>query len=246
MFDDVVTSELIKFADEDKKAIFPRFFKTGKGEYGEGDKFLGVTVPNVRIVAKQHLDAEKDDITLLLASQWNEVRLCALLIMVEKHLLSTKRSWINRNGEKAAETLQKQLFELYLSHTDRINNWNLVDLSAPVVVGDYLLGRSHDVLYRLANSNLLWDQRIAVVSTSAFIRHGDLKDIFSLSELMLHNPHDLMHKAIGWMLREAGKQDKAALEAFLDRYACEMPRTMLRYSIEKFPEEERKRYLQKK
>jgi 3-methyladenine DNA glycosylase AlkD len=246
MFDETVISELKAFADERKSITLSRFFKTGKGEYGEGDRFLGIIVPDIRIVAKRHTDADTNGIALLLDSQWNEVRLCALLIMVEKCRLTHKRSWLKLHDDAEAELIRKQLFDLYLSHTDHINNWNLVDLSAPTVVGEYLIDKPHDVLYRLADSNWLWNQRIAVVSTVTFIRQGDLKDIFALAELLLRHPHDLMQKAIGWMLREAGKQNKGALEAFLDDHANEMPRTMLRYAIEKFPAEERQTYLKMK
>ena len=159
-------------------------------------------------------------------SKWHEVRLCALLIMVEK-------------SKKKDETLRKQLFDLYLAMTERINNWDLVDLSCRFIIGEYLLDKSHERLYQLAQSQLLWDNRIAIVSTYAFIRKGQLEDTYALSDLMMHHPHDLMHKAIGWMLREAGKRNPERLYAYVMEHRADMPRTMLRYAIEKFSSKER-------
>lgn len=221
-----ITSELQALSDDEKREIFPRFFKAGKGEYGEGDRFLGVTVPNIRAIAKLHKDISLDEIRDLMQSEWHEVRLCALLIMVEK-------------SKKKDEALRQQLFDLYLSQTDRINNWDLVDLSCRFIVGEYLLDKSRDILYQLAQSPLLWDNRIAIVSTYAFIRKGQLEDTYALSDLMMHHPHDLMHKAIGWMLREAGKRDANRLYNYVMSHRADMPRTMLRYAIEKFSPAER-------
>ena len=222
----LITDELQAFSTEEKREVLPRFFKTGKGEYGEGDHFLGVTVPDTRTVAKQHKDISLDEIRNLMQSEWHEVRLCALLIMVEK-------------SKKKDETLRKQLFDLYLSQTSRINNWDLVDLSCRFIVGEFLLDKSRDILYQLAQSPLLWDNRIAIVSTYAFIRKGQLDDTYVLSDLMMKHPHDLMHKAIGWMLREAGKRDPERLYDYVMNHRAEMPRTMLRYAIEKFGSKER-------
>ena len=221
-----ITSELQALSDDEKREIFPRFFKAGKGEYGEGDRFLGVTVPNIRAIAKLHKDISLDEIRDLMLSEWHEVRLCALLIMVEK-------------SKKKDEALRQQLFVLYLSQTDRINNWDLVDLSCRFIIGEYLLDKSRDILYQLAHSPLLWDNRIAIVSTYAFIRKGQLEDTYALSDLMMHHPHDLMHKAIGWMLREAGKRDANRLYNYVMSHRADMPRTMLRYAIEKFSPAER-------
>lgn len=221
-----ITSELQALSNAEKREIFPRFFKAGKGEYGEGDRFLGVTVPNVRAIAKQHKDIALAEIQELIQSEWHEVRLCALLIMVEK-------------SKKKDETLRQQLFDLYLSQTDRINNWDLVDLSCRFIIGEYLLDKSRDILYQLAQSPLLWDNRIAIVSTYAFIRKGQLEDTYALSDLMMQHPHDLMHKAIGWMLREAGKRDSERLYDYVMSHRADMPRTMLRYAIEKFSPKER-------
>lgn len=221
-----ITSELQALSNTEKREIFPKFFKAGKGEYGEGDRFLGVTVPNIRAIAKLHKDISIEEIRDLIQSEWHEVRLCALIIMVEK-------------SKKKDEALRQQLFELYLSQTDRINNWDLVDLSCRFIIGEYLLDKSRDILYQLAQSPLLWDNRIAIVSTYAFIRKGQLEDTYALSDLMMHHPHDLMHKAIGWMLREAGKRDSDRLYDYVMSHRADMPRTMLRYAIEKFSPAER-------
>ena len=221
-----ITNRLQALSDAEKREIFPKFFKAGKGEYGEGDRFLGVTVPNIRAIAKLHKDISIEEIRELLQSEWHEVRLCALIIMVEK-------------SKKKDEALRKELFNLYLSQTKRINNWDLVDLSCRFIIGEYLLDKSRDILYQLAQSPLLWDNRIAIVSTYAFIRKGQLEDTYALSDLMMQHPHDLMHKAIGWMLREAGKRNPERLYDYVMRHRADMPRTMLRYAIEKFSPEER-------
>lgn len=221
-----ITNRLQALSDAEKREIFPKFFKAGKGEYGEGDRFLGVTVPNIRAIAKLHKDISIEEIRELLQSEWHEVRLCALIIMVEK-------------SKKKDEVLRKELFNLYLSQTKRINNWDLVDLSCRFIIGEYLLDKSRDILYQLAQSSLLWDNRIAIVSTYAFIRKGQLEDTYALSDLMMHHPHDLMHKAIGWMLREAGKRNPERLYDYVMSHRADMPRTMLRYAIEKFSPKER-------
>lgn len=221
-----ITSELQALTNAEKREIFPRFFKAGKGEYGEGDRFLGVTVPNIRAIAKLHKDISIEEIRELIQSEWHEVRLCALIIMVEK-------------SKKKDEVLRKELFNLYLSQTKRINNWDLVDLSCRFIIGEYLLDKSRDILYQLAQSSLLWDNRIAIVSTYAFIRKGQLEDTYALSDLMMQHPHDLMHKAIGWMLREAGKRNPERLYDYVMSHRADMPRTMLRYAIEKFSPKER-------
>lgn len=205
-----------------------RFFKTGPGEYGEGDRFLGIRIPEIRAVAK--LDDGKSDLGGLLHSGWHEERVLALLILV-------------RRFERGEEVEKKAIFDYYLSETRWINNWDLVDLSSYQIVGQWLMGRSRTVLRKLSSSQSLWERRISIVSTYAFIRTGDLEDTFFLSKKLLNDPEDLMHKACGWMLREAGKRDVRALEDFLDECLPFMPRTMLRYAIEKFPEKRRKQYL---
>ncbi len=215
---------LTAYSDEEKKIVLPRFFKTGKGQYGEGDKFLGVTVPNIRTVANEFKDVSLDIIEELIHSSWHEMRMCALLILVIK----------------SKKEVSKDIFEFYLSQTKHINNWDLVDLTAPKIVGEYLLHKDRDLLYKLAESDLLWDNRISIVSTLTFIRNNDLDDTYNLSLKMINHKHDLMHKAIGWMLREAGKRDANRLYNFIKEHKSIMPRTMLRYSIEKFGKETRK------
>lgn len=214
---------------EEKRLILPRFFKTGKGEYGEGDRFIGVVVPNIRLVAKEFKDASFTTVKELLASPWHEMRLCGLLILVQQ----------------SRKEVSREVFDFYLSVTDRINNWDLVDLTAPQIVGGYLLDKPRDVLYRLAESPLLWDNRIAIVSTVTFIRRGDLEDTYQLATKMMGHPHDLMHKAIGWMLREAGKKDSERLYDYVEAQRLEMPRTMLRYAIEKFDQPTRQWLMRK-
>ena len=218
-----IYNALVDRSNEEKKIVLPRFFKTGKGQYGEGDKFLGVTVPNIREVAKEYKDVSIDILKELIHSPWHEMRMCALIILV--------------NNSKKSVT--KETFDFYLSQTNHINNWDLVDLSAPQIVGQYLLNKNRDILYKLAESELLWDNRIAIVSTLTFIRNNDLDDTYKLSLKMMNHKHDLMHKAIGWMLREAGKRDTKRLYDFVMEHKSVMPRTMLRYSIEKFDKETR-------
>lgn len=229
---ETIIRDLKAVAAEDKRLSMQRFFKTGKGEYGEGDVFLGVTIPVIRKVAKAHRYATPEELHLLLMSEYHEARLCALLIMVGK-------------CEQRDDTMRKAMLDLYLEHTERINNWDLVDLSAPVVVGEYLVDKPRELLFRLAKSHLLWENRIALLATFAFIRRDDLDDTYSLSMMLMGHRHDLIQKAAGWMLREAGKRDHKRLYDFVNEYRKDMPRTMLRYAIEKFPEEER-RYLMRK
>lgn len=224
---ETITGEMMALADDNKREVLQRFFKTGEGEYGCGDKFLGIKVPVTRGVAKKHKDAGLSVIKRLMQSEWHEIRLCALLIMVEKM-------------KKAGADERRGITETYLSVTERINNWDLVDLSAPHIVGCYLLDKPRDLLYTLAESPLLWDNRIAMVATYAFIKRGDLDDTFALALRLMRHPHELMHKAVGWMLREAGKRNITMLRDFVYLHRAEMPRTMLRYAIEKFPEAERK------
>lgn len=225
-----IMASLRALGNEEKSRHLSGFFKTGEGQYGYGDKFLGLPVPLTRSVAKRHKDVPLGVAEELLHSEWHEARLCALLILVEK----MKRA-------KADDA--KLIVDMYLANTAHINNWDLVDLSTPYVVGKYLLDKPRDVLYGLASSPLLWDNRIAMVSTYAFIKSNELDDTFSLAVLLLGHKHDLMHKAVGWMLREAGKRDMARLRAFVDGHWHEMPRTMLRYAIEKYPEDERRSVL---
>lgn len=224
-----ITRSLRSLSDEEKKTVFPRFFKTGKGEYGEGDKFIGVTVPNVRIVAKKYIDTPLTVVETLLESEWHECRLCALLMLVQKYKHS-----------------KDEVVAFYLDHTKGINNWDLVDLSAPYILGDYLTDKTdRSVLYILSDSSILWEQRIAVVSTLMLIRHNQFDDTIRLAEKFLTAKHDLMQKAVGWMLREVGKRDEHLLVEFLESHRTRMPRTMLRYAIEKFPEERRRHFMER-
>lgn len=217
----------------EKRDFLPYFFKTGKGQYGEGDKFLGVVVPDTRKVAKAHKDLADGELKKLLRNPYHECRLCALLILVERY-------------KKADQKEKKTVYDFYLSQSKYVNNWDLVDLSSRYIVGEYLLDKEdRTILYQLAESECMWDQRIAVTSTYTFIKNRDYKDIIALSEKLMHHPHDLMHKAIGWMLREMGKMDIQPLYDFLDKHHKQMPRTMLRYSIEKLEPEERAHYMKK-
>ena len=213
--------------DEEKKIVLPRFFKTGKGEYGEGDRFIGVIVPNVRKVAKAYKDCPLDVVEMLLESEWHECRLCALLILREKYKVDPEG-----------------IVDFYLKHTRGINNWDLVDLSAPYILGAYLVDKAdRQIIYDLAASPQMWERRIAVVSTLMLIRNNQFEDTVRLAEILLFSDHDLMQKAVGWMLREVGKRDETLLRNFLDIHCQEMPRTMLRYAIEKFPPEVRREYM---
>lgn len=218
----------LKEKSNPKKAeILQRFFKTGKGEYGEGDVFLGVMVPETRAIAKKYFNLDVKDVKDLLNSDIHEHRLIGLLILVGKY----------EKGEK------ENIFNFYLNNSSRINNWDLVDVTAPKIVGNFLLDKPRDILHSLAESDNLWERRIAIISTFSFIRENDFKDALKISEKLLQDEHDLIHKATGWMLREVGKKDIKKLESFLKKHYKNMPRTMLRYAIEKFPEEERKKWL---
>ncbi|MFO0893112.1 MAG: DNA alkylation repair protein [Isosphaeraceae bacterium] len=206
------------------------FFKTGPGQYGEGDRFLGVRVPALRTLARECRTLPLDQATELLRSEFHEERLLALLILVAQ-------------AEKGGPAAKERIYRLYLDQTRLINNWDLVDTSAPAIVGGYLADRSRKPLDRLARSRSLWERRIAIIATLHFIRRGEFADTLRIAETLLDDREDLIHKAVGWMLREAGKRDQAVLEGFLDQHASRMPRTMLRYAIERFPAEVRKAYL---
>ena len=218
-----------------------RFFKTGPGQYGEGDRFLGIKVPVTRDVVKEcWQETGLDELKECICSEYHELRLAALLTLVEIFKHAGKRSQGNSGLTKDG------CIQFYLSHTEYINNWDLVDLSCYPLLGEWLLDKDRTLLYDLArNGKTIWEQRIGMVSTMAFIRHGQFADTFNIADILLHHPHDLIQKAVGWLLREAGKRDKAALVAFLQPRYKSMPRTMLRYAIEKFPEGERQQYLVK-
>ncbi len=221
--------EINSHANPEKAKILQRFFKTGKGEYGEGDIFLGIVVPESRKIAIQFKDLPLEEVESLLKSKIHEERLIALLLLVH-------------NYEKHLERRQ-EIFNFYLKNTKNINNWDLVDLSAPNIVGNYLLDKDRKILYKLANSNHLWEKRIAIISTFVFIRKNQFSDSLKIAEILLMDKHDLIHKAVGWMLREIGKRDFNAENEFLKKNYRKIPRTMLRYAIEKFPEKLRKDYL---
>ncbi|MEW6052332.1 MAG: DNA alkylation repair protein [Nitrospirota bacterium] len=225
-----IRKDLHTLGNPDKAKILTRFFKTGRGEYGEGDVFLGITVPEQRRIAKKYPGLSLNDLRQLLASRIHEHRMISLLILIARY-------------RKADEIGRKEIFDFYLDNIARINNWDLVDLSAPHIVGDYLLRGDRSLLYRLAHSRSLWERRIAIMATFAFIRKNQFEDTFSLARMLLQDRHDLIHKAVGWMLREIGKRDREAEEQFLRRHCREMPRTMLRYAIERFDAEKRQSYL---
>ena len=228
-----IISELQSVGTPEKAAHLQRFFKTGPGQYGEGDVFIGVVVPHTRGIAKTNQQTPLTEISKLLKSKFHEARLCALLILTERF-------------KKATEKDRKEIFEFYLKNASCVNNWDLVDLTCPTVVGEYLLDKDRDILYKLAKSKCLWEQRVAIVSTYAFIRKNDFFDTLELSERLFTHKHDLMHKAVGWMLREVGKRDRDTLTGFLEENVTKMPRTTLRYAIEHYPESERQYFLKKK
>lgn len=224
-------SDFRKAADPAKARLLAGFFKTGKGEYAEGDKFLGLTVPATRAIAKKYKGLPLASIRSLLASPWHEERLCALLLLAERF----------RTG---SEEERGRVYSLYLANTRRINNWDLVDLTAPRIVGAWLKDKSRAPLYRLAVSKLLWERRIAMIACFEYIYGGDSRDALAIAERLLDDKHDLLHKAVGWMLREVGKRcSEKALLAFLRRNYARLPRTTLRYAIERFPERRRKALL---
>ena len=223
--------EMMGLADSAQAVGLARFFKTGPGQYGEGDRFLGIKVPVTRGVVGRHWrEVGFPELEECLASEFHEARLAGLLALVE--IFAHAKKNLGR---------QKECVGFYLAHTDRINNWDLVDLSSYPLLGMWLLDKDRSLLRRLArDGKSIWEQRIGIVSTMAFVRRGQLDDTFAIADILLRHPHDLIQKAVGWLLREAGKRDKSALEAFLAPRFREMPRTMLRYAIEKFPEGERK------
>ncbi|MCB9359205.1 DNA alkylation repair protein [Candidatus Woesearchaeota archaeon] len=227
-----VEKELKSYADPTKAKLLQGFFKTGKGEYGEGDVFLGLTVPQSRSVAKKFKDLPLSEITEILQSKYHEVRLVAVLLLV--HLYQT--------GDSA---MKKKVYDFYIKNAKKMNNWDFVDLSAHKIVGDYLLDKDKKILYKLVKSSNLWERRISIISTMHFISKNKYDDSIHISEILLEDKHDLIHKAVGWTLREVGKKDVKVLEKFLDKYSKRMPRTMLRYSIEKFSEKKRKHYMKR-
>ncbi len=230
----IISQELNNLKNPAKAKILQKFFKTGKGEYGEGDIFLGIIAPKQREIVKKYFkQTSLNNIQKLLNSKIHEYRLVGILILVEKF-------------KKADEKFKKEIFNFYLKNTKKINNWDLVDLSAPNIVGDFLLNKNSKVLYNLVRSKNLWERRISIISTLAFIYQNKFEHTIKISKILLKDKHDLIHKAVGWMLREIGKRDEQELIKFLNKYVLQMPRTTLRYSIEKLPEKKRKYYLKLK
>ena len=230
-----IKKELTKVADKEKAQQCLRFFKTGKGEYGEGDKFIGVSVPEQRRIAKKYLDTTLEDLVKLASSKIHEYRLTAFMLLVYKY-------------EKSKFEKEKKLyFDFYIKNRRFVNNWDIVDVTTPKIMGAYLLYNPNkkDILYKYAKSKDLWERRIAILATYTFIRAEEYKDTMEIAKILLHDQHDLIHKAVGWMLREVGNRDLATEEEFLKKYYKKMPRTMLRYAIEKFAKNKRQLYLKK-
>ncbi len=225
----IIKEKLRASGDSKKAKILQRFFKTKKGEYGEGDLFLGVSVPCSRKIAKEHADTGLSDLNKLLKSKFHEERLVALLILINKF-------------EKG---LEKEAVDFYLKNLRWINNWDLVDISAYKILGNYFFNRQRKILYNLAKSDNLWEKRIAIISTFYFIKNNDFNDTFKISEILLEDKHDLINKAVGWMLREVGKRDLRAEEDFIEKHHKKIHRTTLRYAIEKFPKEKKEYFLNK-
>jgi len=227
---EAVRAALRKCSDKSHAEVLQRYFKTGPGEYGEGDQFIGVRVPAMRSVARRYRDLSLTDTLTLLQSAIHEERFLALVILKQKY----------RKGSLGE---QSEIYEKYLDNTQYINNWDLVDTSAEHIVGAYLSNRSRRPLYDLARSNCLWERRIAIMATFHFIRNDEFDETLKLAGMLVSDTEDLIHKAVCWMLREIGKRDRSAEESFLNKYYQRMPRTMLRYAIEKFPEDVRQQYL---
>ena len=245
IFNGKIACTMLAMRNESQITNLSRFFRTGKGQYGEGDLFLGIKVPETRALVKScWKESTMDDVAELITSPYHEHRLCALLLLVQKFAHARK------NPDE-----QQMYVDFYLSHTEYINNWDLVDLSSYEILGNWLLARPRTVLYDLArNGATLWEQRIAIVTCMQFIRHGEFEDCLQIADILLHHPHDLIHKAVGWHLREVGKRDGELLRNYLRQCRegedkprfMTMARTALRYAIEKFPEEERMWYLKPK
>ena len=228
-----IENELFLLKNDEKAVFLQRFFKTGKGQYAEGDKLLGIVVPEQRRIAKTYYKhIELSDLSYLIKSPWHECRLTGLIILVM--MMNKEKDNIKR----------KDIVSFYLKHLSYVNNWDLVDLSAPYILGKYLLDNDDKtLLYDFANSSEIWKQRISIISTLYFIRNGHLETSLAIAEKLVYNKHDLIHKAVGWVLRELGKKDLELEKQFLDRYYTTMPRTMLRYAIERFSDEDRKHYM---
>jgi 3-methyladenine DNA glycosylase AlkD len=231
---ETLAKELAEAANPEKAAFFPKFFKTGPGDYAEGDRFLGVTVPEQRRIAKRHRDMPLPEVAKLVGSPIHEHRLTGFLVLTEQF-------------RKADEETRARIFAFCRKHLAGLNNWDLVDTVAPKIFGEHLIAHPElrKMLHTFAGDSSLWKRRIAIIATQAFIRSGDFEDTLTLAERLVHDPHDLIHKAVGWMLREVGDRDRARLEGFLERHAAEMPRTMLRYAIEKLSPQRRRYFMER-
>jgi 3-methyladenine DNA glycosylase AlkD len=227
-----IRARLERMGDPEAARVSEGYFRTGPGEYGEGDRFLGIRVPAIRALVREYRGLPLEEIGTLLGSEWHEARLLALLLLVDAY---------NRGDRDGREAI----YRFYLANTRYINNWDLVDLSAPNIVGAHLEEGDRSVLEGLARSESLWERRIAILATQHFIRRGDFGTTLHIAEMLVDDRHDLIHKAVGWMLREVGNRDREVEESFLRRHHATMPRTMLRYAIEKFPPELRQRYMQR-
>lgn len=224
-------TKLRKLEDKEYAKKCLRFFKTEPGEYAHGDKFLGIKVPVLRTLAKENIHLSLSDIKKIIKSEYHEERMLGLFILVNKY-------------NKAKDFVEEErLFNIYISSFKYINNWDLVDVTCPHIVGKYLINKDRSILYEWAKSDDLWTKRIAMITNWWFVRKGDLKDVYKIADILLEDDHDLIHKAVGWMLREAGKKDEKRLKSYLKKHYQSMPRVMLRYSIEKFPKEVRSQYL---
>ncbi|WP_051184860.1 DNA alkylation repair protein [Leptospira broomii] len=226
-----ISQELQNLADPAKAKILAGFFKTGPGQYGEGDIFLGIQVPSLRKISKKYRGLPLKEMQVLVRSKLHEERLTGFFILCETF-------------SKTEEIYRKQLHDFYLKNLRYVNNWDLVDLSSRIMIGEYLLDKDRSFLYELAKSKSLWERRISIISTYAFIRESDFSDTIRISRILRNDSEDLIHKAVGWMLREVGNRNLQTEIKFLDKNAGKMPRTMLRYAIEKFPEPLRKKYLE--
>jgi len=225
--------ELQEISNIEKGKFLQRFFKTGKGEYGEGDKFIGITVPVLRKLSKKYKELTLPELKKLITSKIHEERLITLFILILQF-------------EKGDNELKEKIFNFYLENLKGINNWDLVDLSAPNIIGTFLMNKDKNLLYEFAKSNDLWEKRISILSTFQFIKNNQFENTLAISDILLHDEHDLIHKGVGWMLREIGKRNLKVEEDFLKPRYKKMPRTMLRYAIEKFPEKKRQEYLKGK
>ena len=225
-----VRRDIRALADDEKSAHAQRFFKTGKGEYGEGDQFLGIRVPVIRRLVKEHKEASLPTLVSILKSKWHEERLFAVLSLADRY-------------KRGDESRRKAVYDAYTEHLDYVNNWDLVDGSAHLIIGPHLQSRSRKSLYRLARSRVMWERRIAIMSTYHFIRQREFDDALEIAAILLEDEQDLIHKAVGWMLREIGKRHWPSEQRFLRKHYMKMPRTMLRYAIEHLPEKTRKDYL---